>query len=184
MPRVKVISDDAVVEAALVVLAELGPSFTLTDIAKQVNLSRATLIQRFGDRRAILVRMGEFQVEQTRRWLASLSLTELPELWDFLETIVEAMGEGQGFSAHVAIAALEVRDPQLRRFASERYRLVQEAIAERLVGRHPEPAAAAAHLHAVIAGATMQWVTDPEPTTLASYVLTRLRWAVDQIQLA
>ena len=87
MPRPKTISDAEVIEAALATLAEKGPAFTITDIADRVKLSRATLIQRFGDRQAILLRMADFQVEQTRLWLDGLpsesgpaALRDFPDL--------------------------------------------------------------------------------------------------------
>jgi hypothetical protein len=87
------------------------------------------------------------------------------------------MGAGEGFSARVQIAAMEVRDPVLRALADARYRLVQDAIAKRL----PEGAArreTGAHLHAVIAGATMQWVVTDGQTDLSDFVLDRLQWAI------
>ncbi len=69
MPRPKTISDEAVLSAALKVMARRGTAFTLSDVAKAVELSRATLIQRFGDRETFLRRMAEHEVEQTRAWL-------------------------------------------------------------------------------------------------------------------
>lgn len=181
MPRPKTVSDVEVIEAALATLAEKGPTFTITDIADRVNLSRATLIQRFGDRQAILLRMADFQVEQTRLWLAELASDSGPTaLRQFLETIIHAMGEEAEFSAHVTIAALEARDPVLRERAAERYRLVQQAIAERAVF-HSDPMGFAGHIHAIIAGATMQWVADPEQAGLADFILARLRWAIAEM---
>jgi TetR/AcrR family macrolide resistance operon transcriptional repressor len=178
MPRPKLISDEDVLAAALEVLAKEGIAFTLSDLAQRVGLSRATLIQRFGDRDAILRRMAEFELKATRDWIAAFPVEVGPEgLWRFLEAIVHGMGAGEGFSARVQIAALEVRDPVLRALADARYQLVQEAIAARL----PEGAArreVAAHLHAIIAGATMQWVVTDGQTGLSDFVLHRLRWAM------
>lgn len=181
MPRPKTISDAEVIEAALATLAEKGPAFTITDIADRVKLSRATLIQRFGDRQAILLRMADFQVEQTRLWLDGMPSESGPAAFRaFVETIVNSMGEGAGFSAHVAIAALEARDPALRARAAERYRLVQQAIAER-AAFHRDPMGFAGHVHAVIAGATMQWVADHGQSGLADFILARLRWAIAEM---
>lgn len=51
MPRPKLKSDDEVLEAATAVLKRRGPiDFTLSDVAKEVGLSRAALIQRFTNR--------------------------------------------------------------------------------------------------------------------------------------
>lgn len=108
MPRPKRISDAKVLDAAVAVLAERGMgAFTLSEIAAKVGLSRATLIQRFGDRDAILRRMAEHEVAATRAYLDSLPVeTGPPGLWRFLEEIVGSMGPGDGFAVRVAIAAM------------------------------------------------------------------------------
>lgn len=178
MPRPKRVSDGDVLDAANMVLAERGMTdFTLADIARKVGLSRAALIQRFGDRNAILHRMAEREVEMTREYLASIPLeTGITGLWRFLREIVHGMGSGGDFSVRVAIAALEVRDRQLKALADERYSLVQAAIEERIPDL-PEKSLLAGHLHAVIAGATMQWVVKDHPD-LAGYVLDRTKDAL------
>lgn len=71
MTRSKTISDDDVLAAALEVLAEIGNSFTLSDIAKRVGPARATLIQRFGNKEAILLRIATFEAEATQTWLGA-----------------------------------------------------------------------------------------------------------------
>jgi TetR/AcrR family transcriptional regulator, macrolide resistance operon repressor len=178
LPRPKLVSDEDVLAAAVEVLAAQGIAFTLSDLARRVGLSRATLIQRFGDRDAILRRMAEFEVDATRDWIGRFPVVVDAEgLWQFLEAIVRSMGGGEGFSARVQIAALEVRDPALRSLAEERYQLVQAAIAERLPDGLPRQETAG-HLHAIIAGATMQWVVTDGTTDLSDFVLDRLRWAM------
>lgn len=181
MPRPKTVSDDQVMGAALAVLAECGVArFTLADIARKVGLSRATLIQRFGDRSAILLRLAQHEVDATRAYLDSLPMERGAEgLWGFIETIVGSMGTGDGFSVRVALAALEAREPELRALAEERYALVQGAMAARLPD-HPDRQAIALHLHAVIAGSTMQWVASDDGD-LARYVRDRTAWAFDRL---
>ena len=178
MPRPKTISDEDILSAALEVLAREGPGFTLTHLADQVALSRATVIQRFGDRDAILRRMARHEVELTKTWLDGLPIDrDQNGLWPLLSHLVESMGTGEGFSVRVAFAALEARDVELQVMAGERYRLVQNAIAARL----PETEwrlELAEHLHAVIAGATMQWVATDGSVPLFDYVLARLRWCI------
>ncbi|NJN35810.1 MAG: TetR/AcrR family transcriptional regulator [Nitrospiraceae bacterium] len=179
MSRPKTVSDLEVMDHALGILAEKGMGFTLTDLAGRVGLSRATLIQRFGDREAILRRMAEHEVETTQAWLAGLPVDQgKVGLTAFLELIVGSMGAGEGFSARVAIAALEAQDPILRAFADRRYALVQAAIVARLP-ESPKRQAVAEHLHAVIAGATMQWVASDRSVGLSEYVLLRLRPALE-----
>lgn len=184
MPRPKTVSDEEVLGAALDVMSSSGMIFTMSDIARHVGLSRATLIQRFGDRNSILRRIAELEVEETRSWLNGLPASQGDdELWNFLELIVSSMGQGDGFSARVQIAAFESRDPRLRTLADQRYSLVQKAIAARLPN-NTERLEMAKHLHAVIAGATMQWVVTDGSEGLSEFVLRRLRWAVDNLDKA
>jgi TetR/AcrR family transcriptional regulator, macrolide resistance operon repressor len=181
MSRPKTVSDLEVMGHALGILADKGMGFTLTDVANRVGLSRATLIQRFGDREAILRRMAEHEVEATRAWLDGLKVDQGKEaLTAFLKLVVGSMGAGEGFSARVAIAALEAQDPVLRAFADLRYALVQNAIEARLP-ESPERRALAEHLHAVIAGATMQWVASDRSAGLSEFVLLRLYRALDWV---
>lgn len=178
MPRPKTVSDEDVLSGALEVLGAKGTGFTLSQVAEHVGLSRATLIQRFGDRDAILLRMAEHEVALTRDWLDGLPVEHGTDgLLRFLETIVGSMGAGEGFSVRVAVAALETENPRLRVLAGQRYRLVQEAIALRLPGG-PDRMERAVHLHAIIAGASMQWVASDGSVGLADYIMQRLRWAL------
>ena len=181
MPRPKRVSDAEVLDAAVAVLAERGiGAFTLSEIAAKVGLARATLIQRFGDRDAILRLMAEHEVEATRAYLDGLPVETGPRgLWAFIEEIVGSMGPGDGFAVRVAIAAMEARDPDLRRLAGRRYALVQDAMATRIPD-HPDRQEIARTLHAVIAGATMQWVVSDHPD-LAADVLDQVGRAIRRL---
>lgn len=80
MPRPKLKSDDEVLEAATAVLKRCGPiDFTLSGVAKEAGLSRATLIQRFTNRDTLLVRMMERGVAQVRRYLDAMPLGAGPQ---------------------------------------------------------------------------------------------------------
>nr|HPM52650.1 TetR/AcrR family transcriptional regulator [Rhodoglobus sp.] len=80
MPRPKLKSDDEVLEAATAVLKRCGPiDFTLSGVAKEAGLSRATLIQRFTNRDTLLVRMMERGVAQVRRYLDAMPLGPLSQ---------------------------------------------------------------------------------------------------------
>ena len=60
-PRTK--SDAAVLEAAAVVFGRTGPSFTLADVAKEAGLAPATLVQRFGSKRGLLLALSKTAAE-------------------------------------------------------------------------------------------------------------------------
>ncbi len=182
MPRPKRVSDEAVLDEASRLLLEVGfAKLTLSDVAAGVGIARATLIQRFQNRETILRQVAERQVVITAQYLSGLPRSEEPgDLWRFLETIVRDMGDGEGFGVHVELAWLEAADPELRRHAAARYDLVQRTIADRMPISVAAPMAAATVLHAVIAGATMQWVVT-RSGTLSEYVLSQLKIAHDRL---
>ncbi len=173
MPRPKTVSDQDVISAALLLLEQKGSAFTLSDIARSVNLSRATLIQRFGNREGVLLHMAREHVAATEEWLRTLSADpQFDDLTTFLHHIVDAMGSGADISTHVAIAAIEAREPALKELAGKRYALVQQAIADRLEGDDRLTRARA--IHAVIAGVSMQWVAGQFDEDLPSAIRRNL----------
>lgn len=177
MPRPKLKSDDEVLAAATDVLKRCGPiSFTLSEVAKEVGLSRAALIQRFTNRDTLLVRMMERGVAQVRVHLDAMPADPGPEgLWDFLQVLVRSMSTRYDFSVNFLISWYELQVPELRKLAIERNRAVVGAIRERL----PSGARAGAELllHSVIAGATTQWAAEPHGE-LADHVLAQIAAAL------
>lgn len=177
MPRPKLKSDDEVLEAATAVLKRCGPlSFTLSEVANEVGLSRAALIQRFTNRDTLLVRMMERGVGQVRVHLDAMPAGAGPQgLWDFLQVLVRSMSTRHDFSVNFLIAWYELQVPELRQLSIERSRAVVEGIRRRLPPG--APAGAELLLHSVIAGATTQWATDPRGE-LADHVLDQLAAAL------
>lgn len=113
MPRPKLKSDDEVLEAATAVLKRCGPiDFTLSGVAKEAGLSRATLIQRFTNRDTLLVRMMERGVAQVRRYLDAMPLGAGPQgLWEFLQALVRSMNARNDFSVNYLISWYELQVP-------------------------------------------------------------------------
>src|SRR5512141_704168 len=56
MPRRKTLSDEAVLDGALRVMFRQGPAdFTLAQVAAETGIAPATLLQRFGDKRGLIL---------------------------------------------------------------------------------------------------------------------------------
>jgi AcrR family transcriptional regulator len=63
-PRPRTIADAQIIEAAAKVIGRVGPgNLTLADVGKEAGLSAATLVQRFGSRRGLLLAMASSAAE-------------------------------------------------------------------------------------------------------------------------
>ncbi|QSQ28283.1 TetR/AcrR family transcriptional regulator [Pyxidicoccus parkwayensis] len=175
MPRPKLHSDEAILDAALEVLLRRGPAeFTLNDVAVELGMSRAALIQRFKNKDTLYRRVMERSGAQRQDYLAGMPVEVGPRgLWRFVTAIVAGMGSGEGLDSYLLLAWQDLRDTTLRRMAHERNLMVRRAIAARLP-ESLERNEVAAVLQDVIAGATMQWMVERKPS-LTRYVLERVR---------
>jgi AcrR family transcriptional regulator len=58
-PRPRTIADEKIIAAAVKVIGRVGPgNLTLADVGKEAGLSAATLVQRFGSKRGLLLAMA------------------------------------------------------------------------------------------------------------------------------
>jgi AcrR family transcriptional regulator len=63
-PRPRTIADEQIIEAAAKVIGRVGPgNLTLADVGKEAGLSAATLVQRFGSKRGLLLAMATSAAE-------------------------------------------------------------------------------------------------------------------------
>lgn len=180
MPRPKLHSDEVILDATRVVLKRRGLSdFTLNDVANEVGISRAALIQRFQNRDTLLMFAMERSVEVTRKFLKELPVIVGPQgVWSLLQSLCEVLGAGDSYEVHVLIAWYETQDPTLKALAQRRYYLVEAAICARLSDDSPHSSPMVASLlQSIIGGATMQWVINRE-NRLDDYVLERLQIAL------
>ena len=87
MPRVKQLSDEAVLAGVLRVVQRIGPeSLTLAAGGAEVGLSAPTLVQRFGSNRALLLAADSWAVE---RWVGGMD--EVPPGGPVLDRLVAGL---------------------------------------------------------------------------------------------
>ncbi len=159
MPRPRRISDEAVLAGALKVMFRSGPAeFTLAAVASEVGIAPPTLLQRFGDKRGLILRAlaqdnGEFagvvaEAPRTRGRAAVIGLFQLltPDIQD-----PDVLATGLLWLRE------DFRDPELNALARERWRMLREAVAERLPPLPVSPELAARLIEAQWQGAFNQW---------------------------
>src|SRR5215212_6500552 len=60
-PRPRTVEDSTILEAAVTVLGRIGPErLTLADVGEEAGLSAATLVQRFGSKRDLMLSVLKF----------------------------------------------------------------------------------------------------------------------------
>ena len=98
MPRPKLHSDEFILDTALGILLQKGPSaFTLSDVAEAVGISRAALIQRFKDKATLHLKVMERNTQEVRDYFAGASPEKgLDPLWAMLKDLIAGMGDGAG----------------------------------------------------------------------------------------
>ena len=168
-PRPRRLSDAAILEAAFEVVRRTGPDrFTLADVGQEVGLSAATLVQRFGSKRSLLLAMLQQSVTQTDDRFAELVKSgESPvetlyaAVLDRFRTVDHPDTLSNGF----AFLMIELSDPEFHAVAADSankaiagYRTMLEAA---VAAGELEDSVDAQHLaetiHALTWGALMMW---------------------------
>lgn len=145
MPGPKSQSDEEVLDAAERVLLRIGPhAFTLADVARESRLSPATLVQRFGTKRGLLVAFARRAADRAGVPFAAPARPGSPlrALRRALVEIASGMGDRATLVNHLALLLEDVRDEALRGAARAHARAVEAAVAE-----HLEQAAARGEIH-------------------------------------
>lgn len=136
MPPKKLIDDDQVLEKALFVISEKGPeTFTLADVGKAVGLAPATLMQRFGSKRALLIKAAKHVPAKLKRDLEKLKAKALAwdaELMVLLSEVPEGFGTRQDIANSLGLLKLDMVDPELHPIARELMDRVRTRIRELL----------------------------------------------------
>jgi len=169
MPPKKAIVDAQVLEKALFVISEKGPeSFTLADISKAVGLAPATLMQRFGSKRALLIKAAKHVPAKLTLDLEKLKAKDLSwdaELMAFLGEVPEGFGTRQDIANSLGLLKLDMVDPELHPIARElmdgvRNRikeLMRKAKSEEQLASQADPDVLASELDALRHGLVIQW---------------------------
>src|SRR5215472_12040665 len=176
MPRRKTISDEAILDRALPLLARAGPSgFTMADLAREVGVASATLFQRFGDKQTLIARVFGRDNARFVAWLDGLPAGEGADV--VIEIYAEAtkvFGDNPSLADHLLWLREDIRDPTLNRLARDRFKLFRAVIVKRLPRLPISAERAADLLDAQYHGAVIQWALEPRGR-LSDFVTASLK---------
>ena len=175
MPRTKTLSDAAVLEAVARVMFRKGPQdFTLAAAASEAGVAPATLIQRFGDKQALIVRAIE---RDNARFIAFLAAPPAAvgarAVIALFRGMSQTFGDMGAFADQLLWLREDMRDPDLNRLARERFAALRAAVAARMPPLAIAPDLAARLVEAQWQGALNQWGIEPKGS-LADYVAESL----------
>jgi AcrR family transcriptional regulator len=170
--RPRLVSDDAILAATRQVLAELGPAkLTLAAVGARAGLAPPTLMQRFGNKRGLLLASAArspLMVLRAVEEAEARNTSPLATLRDFALSAVghikhrEELGNGLGFGQ------LDVADPEFRQHAlahsaaivDSYARLYQAALDAGELRPHTDVPALARHTLVCFNGALQVWAVN------------------------
>jgi AcrR family transcriptional regulator len=136
MPRPKTVPDRAVVAATARVLLRLGPTrFTLADVASEVGLAPATLLQRFGSKQGLLLAFAQLSAAQAAEPFERSARAHPRALAALRAALREASGglhTRQEVANSLQVLLADLTDEAMRAAAANHARTTQRAIRELL----------------------------------------------------
>lgn len=125
-PRPRTVEDSAILEAAVTVLGRIGPDrLTLADVGGQAGLSAATLVQRFGSKRELMLSVLKFATDgMGERLDAAIQNHESPLEAIFAAAMDRAgpLGGPEALANLLAFYLSDLGDPEFRALAVENAR--------------------------------------------------------------
>jgi AcrR family transcriptional regulator len=169
-PRTR--SDDELLDATVRAIGAVGPTrLTLADVAREAGVAPATLVQRFGSKRALLLALSGRAAGRAAAAFPRPGNDPLKALADGLVALTAPVADPDAFAHHLAFLQLDLADPELRANAAAHARAVRRAIRRLLdaavaagqLAPCDTPALAAA-VHAIYQGALIAWALDRRGT--------------------
>jgi len=169
-PRPKATSDADLLAAAHRVIMRLGPNLTLADVAKEARVSAATLVQRFGSKRGLLLDLpasGSSGLGEEFARIRKSSKSALAAIYATADCMAAMAQTPEMLANSVAFLQLDLTDPDFHKHAHAHSRAMQagikalldEAVADGdLVCRDTTRLARA--VQTMIGGALLQWAID------------------------
>lgn len=175
MARPKQASDEQVLQAAHRIYAERGhQGFTLSQLARELGLSRAAIIQRFDSAEALRMRLARERIGDFRSLLEQLpaqrSGDALLSLAAFIGGLVGSRPQLAGFMQNLQT---DLADDEMVQLEKDRGEAMLDAISVRMPETAIDNRSAALAFRAHISGSLLQWQVEERPITPRDFLVER-----------
>jgi AcrR family transcriptional regulator len=185
-PRPRATSDGDLLAATHRVVSRLGPNLTLADVAKEAGVSPATLMQRFGSKRGLLLAFaaaGSSDVSQELQAIRAQHSSPLAAVYGVAHCMAAMADTPETLANSLAFLQMDLVDPDFHQHALVHSRAMQAGIKALLDEAVEEGELAptdttrlARAVQAMIGGSLLQWAIDRE-----GRVADRLREDLDAL---
>ena len=132
MPRPRKVSDDDVFGAAFRVMQRVGPAdFTLDAIAREVGVTSGALVQRFGSKSELMVRLAEGAANATPSMLAEIRArhrSPIAALRAYAACMADLATSPDAYVRSLAYLLEDLSDPALRKPLERHQRATRDAL--------------------------------------------------------
>lgn len=185
-PRPRTTSDDDLLMATHRVVSRLGPNLTLADVASEAGVSPATLVQRFGSKRGLLLAFAAAGSQDLGGEFARIRAAHrspLAAVYGVAACMAAMADTPETLSNSLAFLQMDLVDPEFHRHALVHSRNTQAAITRLLdeamdAGelQRCDTTRLARAVQATIGGSLLQWAIDRD-----GKVTDRLREDLDSL---
>lgn len=168
-PRPRKATDDEVFAAAYRAMNRLGPGeLTLAEIAKETGLTAGALVQRFGSKRGLLLRLAERFADSAGQLIGGLRAqhpSPLSAIRAYGECMSQLASSPAAFERSLAYLQIDLTDSEFRRHLVTQAKatraglqtLIEAAVEEGELKRGTDAPALARVVEAMVSGAMMTW---------------------------
>jgi AcrR family transcriptional regulator len=178
MARPQKATDDQIFAAAYRVMQRVAPpDFTLSAIADEAGVTAGLLVQRFGSKRGLMVRLAELSAGASVGFIEGLREryeSPLAVLRAYADCMADLAASPEAFARNLAYLVDDLRDPDLRRHLETQARrtrtaiakLLTEAVANGELAKGANPKQLARTIETIIGGSMLTWATYREGTAV------------------
>ncbi len=171
MARPQKATDEQIFAAAHRVMQRVGPpEFTLGAIADEAGVTAGLLVQRFGSKRGLMVRLAEVSAAASAGFIETLReryTSPLAALRAYVDCVADLALSPEAFSRNLAYLVDDLRDPDLRRHLETQARRTRRAISKILgeavergeLTKATSPGQLARTVETIIGGSMLTWAT-------------------------